>query len=324
MTTMATAETDRRDRKLDLAARAGWLYYVAGNTQDEIAGKLDVSRQAAQRLVAMSVSEKLIKFRLDYPLAKCLDLAAALSRRFGLEFCEVAPSDPQRQDAVDTLATTAAAYLEQLLMQKAPLTVGFSTGRTLRATVSQVAPMRRPDHRIVSVVGTMSQSGRVSPYDVVLRLAERIGAECYPMPTPVVVSSAEERRIMQAHQAFHRIEQLAGEARVHFVGVAEIGWQCPMHREGFIADTDLSALVDASAVGEIAGWPFDQDGRFLDIPFVDRLTGLRPTVPPRPQRIGIAAGENKRRAIHAALVGGLLSGLITDEATAQALLDDRF
>ena len=47
------------DIRLDDAARAGWLYYVAGNTQDEIAQKLGVSRQTAQRLVAMSVSEKL-------------------------------------------------------------------------------------------------------------------------------------------------------------------------------------------------------------------------------------------------------------------------
>ena len=50
--------------RLDDAARAGWLYYVAGNTQDEIARKLGVSRQSAQRLVSLAVSERLIKVRL--------------------------------------------------------------------------------------------------------------------------------------------------------------------------------------------------------------------------------------------------------------------
>ena len=43
--------------KLDEAARAGWLYYVAGNTQDQIASKLGVSRQSAQRLVSLAVAE---------------------------------------------------------------------------------------------------------------------------------------------------------------------------------------------------------------------------------------------------------------------------
>ncbi|MEG4583383.1 hypothetical protein QUA71_27795 [Microcoleus sp. MON1_C5] len=36
-----------RTRKLDQAARTAWLYYIAGNTQEEIAAKLNVSRQAA-------------------------------------------------------------------------------------------------------------------------------------------------------------------------------------------------------------------------------------------------------------------------------------
>src|SRR5580692_7802012 len=69
-------ETDAR--RLDDAARAGWLYYVAGNTQEEIAAKLGVSRQSAQRLVSMAMGAGLVKVRLDHPIARCLDLARAL------------------------------------------------------------------------------------------------------------------------------------------------------------------------------------------------------------------------------------------------------
>ena len=69
---------DGESARLDEAARAGWLYYVAGNTQDEIARKLGISRQAAQRLVSLAISERLIKVRLDHPIARCMELAAAL------------------------------------------------------------------------------------------------------------------------------------------------------------------------------------------------------------------------------------------------------
>ena len=55
-----TRKSDSEHHRLDDAARAGWLYYIAGNTQDEIARKLGVSRQTAQRLVSLAVSEKLI------------------------------------------------------------------------------------------------------------------------------------------------------------------------------------------------------------------------------------------------------------------------
>src|SRR4051795_5626132 len=86
---------DANRSKLDEAARAGWLYFVAGNTQDEIARKLGVSRQTAQRLVSLAVSEKLIKVRLDHPIGHCLELSDKLKTHYNIDFCEVVPSDPE-------------------------------------------------------------------------------------------------------------------------------------------------------------------------------------------------------------------------------------
>ena len=50
----------------DEAARAGWLYYVGGLTQDQIASELGVSRQRAQRLVSRAMAEGLIHVRLNH------------------------------------------------------------------------------------------------------------------------------------------------------------------------------------------------------------------------------------------------------------------
>ena len=86
---------EQETSRLDEAARAGWLYYIAGNTQDEIARKLGVSRQTAQRLVSLSISEKLIKVRLDHPIANCLELAERVKQKYDIDFCEVVPSDPE-------------------------------------------------------------------------------------------------------------------------------------------------------------------------------------------------------------------------------------
>src|SRR6202453_417698 len=101
--------------RLDDAARAGWLYYVAGNTQDEIARKLGVSRQTAQRLVSLAISERLIKVRLDHPIARCMELSAALKLRYDLRFCEVAPSDPTSSSFTLGIAQAAAAEFERWL-----------------------------------------------------------------------------------------------------------------------------------------------------------------------------------------------------------------
>ncbi len=71
--------------RLDDAARAGWLYYVAGRTQDEIASAMGISRQSAQRLVSLAVAERLIKVRLDHPISACLELAVRLEEKIWSE-----------------------------------------------------------------------------------------------------------------------------------------------------------------------------------------------------------------------------------------------
>lgn len=66
--------------KFDLATRAAWLYYVAGNTQNEIAEKLQISRPVAQRLVAFAVEKNLIRVRVEHRIADCLSLAKQFVR----------------------------------------------------------------------------------------------------------------------------------------------------------------------------------------------------------------------------------------------------
>ncbi len=61
---------------------------------DQIAQKLGVSRQAAQRLVSLAVAEGLVKVRIDHPIAACLELAERLKARFGLAIARSSSADP--------------------------------------------------------------------------------------------------------------------------------------------------------------------------------------------------------------------------------------
>lgn len=308
----------RRSRKLDLAARAAWLYYIAGNTQEEIAKKLNVSRQAAQRLVALAVGEKLIKFRLDHPLNKCIALAEALRDRFHLAVCEVIPSGPHQSRI--GLGICAAAHLETYLETKTPIVIGLSSGRTLHAMVEQVPAMEQSQHEIVSIIGNMSQRGQAGRHEVVMRLCDRTGAVAYPMPTPVVAASVQEKELLQTQQSFTTIKSLIEQATVTFVGVGDIRRNCPLQADGFIDDDELYELIDLGAIGEIAGWAYDKDGRLLEKGTNQRVASVPLEQPVRRLVIAVAGGLHKTAAIHAALKGKLISGLITDETGAEIIL----
>ena len=315
---MAKTRSTQRSDKLDLAARAAWLYYIAGNTQEEIATKLDVSRQAAQRLVALAVSEKLIKFRLDHPLSDCIALAEALRDKFELSTCEVIPSSAE--GLRNGLAVCGATHLETYLVAKTPTIIAFSSGKTLRGMIEQIPSMNQPQHKIVSIIGNMADYGRAGRHEVVMHLSERTGAEAYPVPTPVIASSVKERKLLQTPQSFITIESLVDRANVTFVGIGNIGWNAPLHESGFINDKEITELMELGAVGEVAGWAYDKHGVLLKKGTNTRIAGVPLEQPVQRLTIGVAGGLHKKEALLAALKGRLINGLITDEAVAESIL----
>lgn len=314
------AKRNEAQTRLDDAARAGWLYYVAGRTQDEIAHILGVSRQTAQRLVSLAVAEKLVKVRIDHPIAECLELAEAVKARYNLKSVEVVPSDPSSTSTTTGVAEAGAAELERWLKRSDPLIVAMGTGRTLRALIDQLSPMECPQHKVVSLTGNISPDGSAAYFNVIFSMADAIKAPHFPMPLPVIVSSREERDLLHRQPLVAPTIALGYRSDVAFVGVGEITMQAPLLLDGFLDETEMRQLLDIGAVGEICGWIFDSDGNLIDHPVNERVASL--PLPPRDRAtvLGLGQGKRKHTAIRAALRGGHLNGLITDEITARYLL----
>jgi DNA-binding transcriptional regulator LsrR (DeoR family) len=316
------SKIDNESGRLDDAARAGWLYYVAGNTQDEIARKLGVSRQSAQRLVSLAVSERLVKVRLDHPIARCMELSARLKDAFDLKSCEIVPSDPDAPSSIVGIAQAGASEMERHLKSRHPKIIAIGTGRALRACVEQLSPMDCPQHSVVSLLGNMMSDGSATAYNVVIRLAERVNAKHYPMPLPVHARSSEERRILHNQEPVHNILELARQADVTFVGIGDVGLNSPIFIDGFLTREELRAYHKAGAAGEITSWVYDANGHIIDGLVNDRVNSA-PLIVNSPNPVfGIAAGEAKVASIRGAMVGRLINCLITNEHTAELLLKD--
>ncbi|MXN66532.1 sugar-binding transcriptional regulator [Stappia sp. GBMRC 2046] len=307
--------------RLDEAARAAWLYYVAGNTQDQIAAKLGVSRQSAQRLVSLAVSEGLVNVRIDHPIASCLDLARRLKERYSLSFCEVVPSDPASESTTLGVSQAAAVEIERWLRKEEPIIMALGTGRTLKAAIEQLPPFECPQHKVVSLTGNISPDGSAAYYNVVFTMADTVKSRSFPMPLPVFASSQTERTMLHNQAMIRPTLELAGKADVTFVGIGDFGPQAPLLVDGFISKEELDELQAAGAVGEIVGWTFDSEGRLIEGITNDRVASAPLPDPKTSSVIAIAMGQKKLPGIRAAIKGGLINGLITDERTADALLN---
>lgn len=310
------AESDYSPR--DLAARAAWLSFVGGLTQDQIAAELGISRQRAQRLVARASAEGLIRVRIDHPIAECLELERQLRSRFGLSAAWVSPGAGEG-DALRGLAPFAAPVFERIFMAEEPRTIALGTGRTLRMVVEHMQSLDGARHRLVSLIGNVAPDGSASFYEVIMRLAEKTNAPHYPMAIPVVARTPEELALYRSLPHVKASRALAEAADMAIVGIGQMDATAPLLVDGFLTPAEHSELSAAGAAGEICGHIFDAEGKFLDHPINQRMVGVRVPVRDMPLHC-VAAGRAKLPAIRAALRGGMLSALITDEPTARALL----
>jgi DNA-binding transcriptional regulator LsrR (DeoR family) len=315
------AMLDSEKSRLDDAARAGWLYFIAGHTQDEIAKMLQVSRASAQRLVSLCLAERLITFRLEHPIAACMELASRLKDRFDLVHCDVVPSDPASPHSTAGIAERCANLLDSTLRPETPVIVALGTGRAVRAAVERVMPIERPNHQIVSLVGNISADGSASFFDTVGRLADRTGARHYPMPLPFLMSSEDERNRMVRIEPIVKVKAIAEKADLRLIGIGQMDQKAQVHVDGFVTREELFEMMRLGAVGEVTGWAYDAKGRLIKGGTNKRLTSIPPQLPAQTTTIAAAIGQAKVPAIGAALVGRLMNGLITDEATARAILE---
>ncbi len=311
---------DPEKERLDHAGRAGWLYYIAGNTQDEIAKKLGVSRQTAQRLVSLAVSERLVKVRFDHPLGRCLELSGRLKEAYGLDSCEVVPADPTSNSETLGIVEAAAAEMERYLVSRHPVIIGLGTGRALRAVAEQISPMECPQHKIVSIVGNIAPDGSATVFEVSSRVGDRVGAPHYPMPFPVIAATVHEKNLVVQQKSLRNVMDLAAQADVTFVGIGTVDETAALLRDGFVRPDELRAMVKAGAVGEITGWSFDASGKLIEGLVNDRVLSVPVDMPAKRRIVGVAMAAGRFKAIKGAITGKLVNGLITNEAMAEQLL----
>ena len=199
--------------------------------------------------------------------------------------------------------------------------MAIGTGRTLKAAIEQLEPMEAHQHRIVSLTGNIAPDGSASYFNVIFNMADRVQARMFPMPLPVIASSPAEREMLLSQPMVRETLSLAARADITFVGIGDLGPAAPLYVDGFITEVELRALQRAGAVGEIVGWAFDAQGRL-----VEGLTNARVASAPMPSRerslvVALAMGEKKLPGVVAAVNRRLVNGLITDERTAERLLN---
>ncbi|OLP61952.1 DNA-binding transcriptional regulator [Xaviernesmea oryzae] len=313
----------------ELMVRAAWYYYVGGLNQELTASRLGLTRARVNKMLAEARETGLVSISIDHQRVGVMPVETSLHERFGLDFCVSTPAfgfeamkaddELRKQIAFRAVGVAAANHLKRLLEENDPITVGTGWGRTIEQMTLQLAGVRAPHARFISMMGSLTANNAYNPFEVVHSLARRTGGEGFFLPVPFIADSVEDRKVLVSQRSVVKAMEIARSASVCFISAGELTERSLLRLQGMISRADLDSLHAAGAVGDTNGIFFDDLGRQVAHDLNDRTIALGFEELKQLKVILLVAGAEKAVAARALLRSGIVSGLIIDGDAALTL-----
>lgn len=313
-----TAEKSATDASLSV--RAAWLHYVGGLTQAHVAKRLGVPSVKAHRLIARAVQDGLVKVSIEGDISECISLENAMIAKYGLSTCEIAPDLGEEGLPLLTLSQAGASFIKREIDNGDYGCIGIGHGRTLAASVDQMSRCDGTKVKFVSLLGGLTRNYSATPHDVMARLTAKTGATAYVMPVPFLANSVEDREVLLNQRGVSKVFELAANSELKVVGVGITESSASLVSSGMIEPDEIKDVIAKGGVGELLGHFFDAAGQPIRTALTERTMSAELHGPKGSKIVAIAGGKEKIGAIRSVLMNGCLSGLITDERTARALI----
>lgn len=307
-----------------LSVKAAELYYQDDKTQGEIGELLQITRWKAGRLIAHAKEAGYVRIQIVHPRARRGELERELRDQFGLEDAVVVPG----LGDVDSLALrrrVAAAAAEYLASMR-PVTkvLGVSWGRTLHDIAEELRQDWARGVRVVQINGGVSLSRRASPAaDIAAKIAMKSRGSAEMLPSPAILERIETKRAIESDRTVAAVLDLGRKADTYLfsAGLADVG--SVLSDSGYLSQQDLAVLRERGAVGDVLSRFIDANGYPVDSELDERTVGLRlEELRGAHRSIAVISGEQKHDICRTVVTGGLCTVLVTDELTAQHLIDD--
>jgi len=299
----------------ELLARTAWFYYHDGLTQNEIGERLGLTRLKVSRLLEKGRQSGVIRVQINSRYEGCLTLEHALQQRFNLKQIRVLPQ-LDSPNLSQRLGVGAAQMLMSVLQPQQLLAVGF--GETSMNTLQHLSGFISSQH-----IRMVTLSGGVGPYMTGLG---QLDAACgiSIIPAPLRASSANVAQILRQERSVKDVMLAACAADVAIVGIGALSQkqEATILRSGYISEGEQLMYARRGAVGDILGYFMRPDGRLAEaMPIHEELIAVSPEeLAAIPMVMGVAGGPEKAEAILAALEGGRINALVTEEGTARSIL----
>ena len=296
-----------------------WLYYEESLTQEEVATRLGMSRASVIGMLREARARGVVTISIASTHLQSIGLSRTVAARFGLNSCLVIPDNDGAPSEHDRVGWAGARLLSERLQSGDVL--GVSWGRTVLALANALPARAVLNLTAVQVTGSFVGTPEMSAELCTSTVANRTGARCVYLHAPGLVSDPRVKTMLLREPNLREQFRILGCCTRIVFGVGHLKASSTVFRSGYLERADAAPYVARGAVGVVAGRFLDAGGGPVIGALDERMIGMDLAALARiPDRICVAAGTDKAVAIAATLRGGLATDLVTDAATARALL----
>ena len=135
------------------------------------------------------------------------------------------------------------------------------------------------------------------------------------------VEDEKTKQMIESIGEISNVLKMAEHADIALFGIGSMGKDSSILKAGIRTEAEYLELVERGGIGEIVGRIYDAEGNPVDQEMKKKMIGISlESMKKIPIRVGVAYGKEKIEAIQGALKGQIINVLITDTATAEAVL----
>lgn len=314
---MGTITNDRR-----LLVKAAKLYYFEGMTQAQIAKHIGVSRPIISKMITKAKDDGIIEIFIKDESAHTVDLELEIEKKYGLKEVIIAPGhDYNYTELLKILGQLAAIHVSKRLSDIH--SIGISWGKSVSNFV-EAFPFAKNNHlHVVPLIGGMGRSDIDLHSNILsLKLAQKLQASASYLYAPAMVQSKDVHQRLIESEDIKGVLEEGKNVDIAVIGIGNPTVQSTMEEIGYLSDENIVSLKAHHAVADINSFFLGENGTLLDHPLNDSIIGVDLTRETAiKETVAIASGDNKIESIHVALRNGAVDCLLTDDRTAQMLVD---
>ena len=296
-------------------------YYIDDITQQEIAEKLNISRIKVIRLINYAKEQGLIEVKLNIPLKDSFELESHIERKYSLHECRIVPSYNNENEISKQASVELADILRRVL--KKDVYLGVSWSQSVKSVLDYLNFSRKIDINVIPIIGGLELDGFSTNSNVIAHLfAEKLGGNSFSINVPAVLDSKEAKEIMENERLTKKMHELADRIEVVITGVGNMDINGTAFKSGYFTSAERNYLNSLGIAGIVNLNFIDENGRSVKTEIDDRIVKIFPLERFKSIHnvIGIAFGQHKIKPLKAALKGGIIDYLVTDEDTAKGLI----